>query len=192
MRCRRLHPWQAHQTAIHSARHALHKPSQTRDTDHGRTTSLHTSYPIVNWCQLTEQCNLTLNMMRPCRQNPALSAFEAMEGLYSFDATPMAPPGTKVLLVHHKPSRCRTWGYHAMSGWYVVPALHHYRCIKTIMVHTEGERITNTFKFNHNALPMPSITQADYIVDAAHRLSSAIAVSQTAPPDELKAIASIR
>ena len=59
-------------------------------------------FPIANWCRLTEHCDYTLNMMHPCCQSPALLAFEAMEGSYSFDATPMAPPGTKVL-VHVKP-----------------------------------------------------------------------------------------
>jgi hypothetical protein len=66
--------------------------------------SLFKSFPIANWCHLTNQCDYTINMLRPCCQNPALSAFEAMEGLFSFDATPMAPPGTDVL-VHLKPSR---------------------------------------------------------------------------------------
>ena len=59
------------------------------------------------------------------------------------------------------------------------------------MADTGGERITDTFKFKHHALPTLTITQADHIVDAAARLSSAIADAQTAPPDELEAIASI-
>jgi hypothetical protein len=61
------------------------------------------SFPIANWCGLTEQCDATLNMLRPCRQNPLLSAHEALEGSFSFDATPMAPLGTEVL-VHMKPN----------------------------------------------------------------------------------------
>ena len=42
------------------------------------------SFPMAQWCRTTEQADHTLNMMRPCCQNPALSAFEAMEGMYSF------------------------------------------------------------------------------------------------------------
>ena len=60
-----------------------------------------------------------------------LSAFEAMEGMYSFDATPMAPVGTETL-IHLKPIRRQSWGYHAMKGWYFAPALKHYRVIKTV------------------------------------------------------------
>ena len=36
------------------------------------------SFPIANWCRLTKQCDAILNMLRPCRQNPLLSAHEAL------------------------------------------------------------------------------------------------------------------
>ena len=48
------------------------------------------SFPIVNWCCLTTQCDATLNMISLCHQNPLLSAHEVLEGSFSFDATPMA------------------------------------------------------------------------------------------------------
>jgi hypothetical protein len=46
---------------------------------------------------------MTLNMMRPCRLNPLLSAHKEMGGLFLFNATPLALLGTKVL-VHLKPT----------------------------------------------------------------------------------------
>ncbi len=61
------------------------------------------TFPIANWCHLTNQTDFTLNMLWPCCQNPALLAFKALKGSYSFDATPTAPLGTKVL-AHHKPT----------------------------------------------------------------------------------------
>jgi hypothetical protein len=54
-------------------------------------TSLPKTFPIANWCCLTNQCDYTINMLCACHQNSLLSVFEAMEGLFSFDATPMAP-----------------------------------------------------------------------------------------------------
>ena len=57
---------------------------------------------MANWCRMTDQCDITLNMMRSCTINPRLSAFEVMEGMFSFDATPMAPVGTETL-IHLKP-----------------------------------------------------------------------------------------
>ena len=68
------------------------------------------SSPIANWCRLTKQCDATLNMLRTFHQNPLLSAHKALEGSFSFNATPMAPLGTE-LLVHMKPNRRSTWGY---------------------------------------------------------------------------------
>jgi hypothetical protein len=86
------------------------------------------SFPIANWCRLTPQSNMTLNMMRPCHLNPLLSAHKAMEGLFLFNATPLAPLGTKVL-VHLKPTQCKSWGYHATKAWYLSHAANHYQCI---------------------------------------------------------------
>jgi hypothetical protein len=62
--------------------------------------------PIANWCCLIDQTDFALNMLGPCHQNPALLAFKALEGSYSFDATPIAPLGTNVL-AHHKPNNGR-------------------------------------------------------------------------------------
>jgi hypothetical protein len=108
--------------------------------------SLPTSFPITIWCHLTNQWDYTINMLCPCRQNPLLSAFEAMEGSYLFDATPMAPPGTKVL-VHLKPTHCKSWCFDASNGWYIGPSLKHYRCICAIMEGTGGKRLADTFCF---------------------------------------------
>ncbi len=55
------------------------------------------TFPIANWCPYTNQTDFNLNMLQLCHQNPALLAFKALEGSYSFDATPMALLGTKVL-----------------------------------------------------------------------------------------------
>ncbi len=94
--------------------------------------SLSKKFPIANWCCLTNQCNYTINMLCPCCQNPRHSAFRAMEGSYLFDATAMAPPGSKVL-VHLKSMRCKSWSFYASNGWYIGPSLKHYRCIRAIM-----------------------------------------------------------
>jgi hypothetical protein len=62
---------------------------------------LPTSFSIAKWCLLTTQCNATLNMLCPFCQNPLLLAHKALKSLFFFNATPMAPLGTEVL-VHMK------------------------------------------------------------------------------------------
>jgi hypothetical protein len=86
------------------------------------------SFPIANWCHLTTQCNATLNTLCPCCQNPLLLAHEALEGLFSSDATPMAPLGTEVL-VHMKPNHRHKCGYHASKACYLLYAAYHHYCI---------------------------------------------------------------
>ncbi|KAL7480573.1 hypothetical protein ACHAW6_006258 [Cyclotella cf. meneghiniana] len=56
-------------------------------------------------------------MMHPCTQNLNLSAHKALEGMFSFNVTPMTPIGTECM-IHIKPSRHHTWGYHAIKAWY--------------------------------------------------------------------------
>jgi hypothetical protein len=56
---------------------------------------------------------------------------------------------------------------------------------------TGGERITNTFRFMHHAIPVPEISATDRIIDATTRLTAAIAGIQDAPPNEMEAIESL-
>ena len=99
---------------------------------------------------MLEKCNITLDMMRPCTTNPNIPDFESMEGIYSLEATPMSPVGTETL-IHIKPFRCKSWGYHAMQGWYFAPALKHNRVIKTV-TDTGSVILTETFKFKHHEI----------------------------------------
>ncbi len=111
------------------------------------------TFPIANSCHLTNQTDFTLNMLWPCHQNPALLVFKALEGSYSFDATPMAPLGTKVL-AYHKPNQCSSWGFQILNMWYISPSLWHYWCIKIIMRDTGGECITDMFRYKYLAIPI--------------------------------------
>ena len=103
----------------------------------------------------------------------------------------MAPLSTEVL-VHMKPNRRSTWGYHASKAWYLSHLPNHYRCIRVLMADTGGERITDTFRFNHHAVPVPRITATDRILDATAHLTAAIEGVQEAPPDELAAIQALQ
>jgi hypothetical protein len=91
-----------------------------------------------------------------------------------------------------KPNQRSTWGYHASKAWYLSHSPNHYRCIRVLMAETGGKRITDTFRYNHQAIPVPKITATDRILDATARLTAAIEGVQEAPPDELAAIQALR
>eukprot|EP00957_Ditylum_brightwellii_P188507 14350993-Ditylum_brightwellii.AAC.1 len=127
--------------------------------------SLPADLPIIYWCQLIPQANLMLNLLCLCQQNPALSAQEAMHGSFHFEATSMAPPGTKCY-IHMKMHKHASWGFHAEYVWYVSPAMNHYRCYKMVMKEKAAQRITDTIKFKHYGVKVPNVTPAERIAKA--------------------------
>ena len=88
-------------------------------------------FPIQEWDRLLPQAEMTLNMLRRSRNNPQLSAHAYLFGNYDYNAHPMVPPGTKVM-VHSKPNNRKSWEYHGKLGWYIGPSLDHYRCVKVL------------------------------------------------------------
>ena len=67
------------------------------------------AFPIAYWCRLLPQTDLSVNIVRPSHQNPLLSTWTAMEGELHFDTTPIAPPGSEMLM-HQKPARRSSFG----------------------------------------------------------------------------------
>lgn len=61
-------------------------------------------FPVLQWDLLLEQAIITINMLRATRINPKLSAHDYLLGVFNYNATPMAPPGMKVV-AHHKPKK---------------------------------------------------------------------------------------
>eukprot|EP00804_Cyclotella_cryptica_P019448 CCRYP_006615-RA/>CCRYP_006615-RA protein AED:0.18 eAED:0.18 QI:0/0/0/1/1/1/3/0/869 len=71
--------------------------------------------PIQLWCQFIEQGQDTLNMLRVSRVNPKLSAYAILDGQFNFDKTPLAPVGTRALILLD-PSARKTWQNHALDA----------------------------------------------------------------------------
>ena len=124
--------------------------------------SCNPDFPIAEWDRLLVQCDLTLNLLRSSRVNPRLSAYAYLNGNFDFNKTPLAPPGTRVL-VHLKPDQRASWAYHGEDGWYVGPSLEHYRCVKCYMPATARVRDVDTLQFFPNKVPIPSTSTEDYL-----------------------------
>eukprot|EP00804_Cyclotella_cryptica_P022894 CCRYP_005101-RA/>CCRYP_005101-RA protein AED:0.41 eAED:0.41 QI:0/-1/0/1/-1/1/1/0/240 len=87
--------------------------------------TLNPTCPIQLWCQFIEQGQDILNLLRVSRVNPKLSAYAVLEGQFNFDKTPLAPVGTRALILLD-PSARKSWQNHALDAWYVGPAKKHY------------------------------------------------------------------
>ena len=66
-------------------------------------------FPFYLWDHLLKQAEITLNLMRNSRQNPQLSAYTHMYGIFDFNKTPIAPPGTKSVIFEDPDTRA-SWG----------------------------------------------------------------------------------
>jgi hypothetical protein len=73
-------------------------------------------FPAKQWDRLIGQAVMTLNMCRPSRINPKLSAYQQVWGNFDFNKTPLAPPGCKVL-VHERAMKRGAWACHGIVGW---------------------------------------------------------------------------
>ena len=128
--------------------------------------SLDPAFPVTEWDRLLPQAFLTLNLLRSSPINSNLSAHAFMNGQFDFRATPLAPPGTKVLL-HHKPRHRHSWDPHGQEGFYIGPSLHHYRCVKCFIPSSRSKVNSDTVAFFPHEIPFPEVKIDDFIRQAA-------------------------
>ena len=151
------------------------------------TVSLPPSFPMPYWCRLLEQCDLSVNIARPYRLNLKMSAWAAMEREFHFESTYITPPGSQMLM-KVKPKNRHTIDLNARKAWYRGPCLNHYRAFKGVLPSTSGKRISDTVKFQHHAINIPTLTPADKILETTRQLKDAILQQpKQAPMDELRA-----
>lgn len=128
--------------------------------------------PIGYWCRLCERVNLSVNIVRACRQNPRLSAWVACEGDFHSDSAPIVPLGTEMPM-HNKPSNRRSWDHNTTKAWYICPCLKHYRTLRGIVPSTREERMSDTVQMKHHAISIPELTPADQTLEATKQLKDA-------------------
>ena len=139
------------------------------------------TFPANEWDRLLPQAELTLNLLRNCRYNPRLSAYSALHGPFDFNRTPLAPPGTKIL-IHEKPSNRGSWSPRGTEAWYIGPALKHYRCVTCFIPDTQSTRIADTVEYFHPTVPIPQLRTEDLIRNAVEDLVTALTLNKTALP----------
>jgi hypothetical protein len=132
------------------------------------------SFPLHLWDRLLPQADHTLNMLRPSRMMPTISAYASLWKQHDYNANPFAPLGCKVE-AHLVPTIWESWAPHTASRFYVGNAWDHYWCHEIYISDTCHTRVCNTVLFKHKYLTMPTITAADTLIRAANDLKNAIA-----------------
>ena len=135
---------------------------------------------------------MTLNLLRQSNIAPAISAWEHFYGPFNFDATPIAPLGSPII-IYSKPSNRSFWGYRGRKGFTIGPALNHYRCFHVVDGVTKALRYSDTVEFLHDYLTQPTVTEGDRIVHALNFLSCAVKdAPATIHHEQLTAISKLR
>ena len=129
----------------------------------------------LNLCdKLLPQIEICLNHLLPFKPNPSVSAYAGIRGgPYDFRAHPIAPLGTKVL-IHDKSAYRTTWAAHGVPGYYIGPALKHYRCFQAWAISSQSARVTDTLAWFPAEFSMPEITPIDCVTAAVADLSRAL------------------
>jgi hypothetical protein len=146
--------------------------------------SVDKGFPMHLWDKLLVQSEITLNLLRGSRTQPHLSAYAALNGLFDFNRTPIAPPGIRVL-AHEKTADRTSYSPSALDGWYVGPARDSYRCYDIWIWETRTTRICDTVSWFPTKIKMPLASSNDLILagikDILHALNHPSPESSLAP-----------
>lgn len=139
-------------------------------------------FPLTLWDKLLPQIELCINHLHPYKPNPAISAYAGLHGTsHDFRAHPIAPAGTKIL-IHEKPANRASWGAHGIPGYYLGPALQHYRCYLVWASNTQTTRVTDTVAWFPESVRMPDPSPFDLTLAAVADLTTALNALAKAHP----------
>ena len=127
-----------------------------------RISTCDSRYPGREWNRILPQTAITLNLLRSSRRSPSLSVYAVIVGEISFNVTPIATTGTKVL-IHIKHNKRRTIGAYAIDGWYIVPSMDRYRFYSCYVYETLGVRNTDTVEFSLRRILFPTVNSNFHI-----------------------------
>jgi hypothetical protein len=111
------------------------------------------------------QANVTLNLLRSSRRQPRLSAYTCLNGIYAFNKSPLALPGTPVI-VHVTPNQRTNMAPHGVDGWYAGPSTEHYHCHKYYILSTFGIIDASQSTGSHTTF-LFQVTADDYLRQTA-------------------------
>jgi hypothetical protein len=78
------------------------------------------------------------------------------------------------VLIQAKPATCKLWDYRAKHGFYLGPALDHYRCNELVKLETKQKLISNTVEFRHAYLQIPEVLADDKIINGLQVMAGAL------------------
>ena len=101
----------------------------------------------------------TLNSLSPSRLNTKISAYMQVHGNHNFSKHPLAPVGCKII-IRNRTNERPSWSDHGLRGFYIGPAIKHYRYYVCFMSESKALRISNTVDFFPTTCADPTMSAA--------------------------------
>jgi hypothetical protein len=86
------------------------------------------------------------------------------------------------IIAHEKPGKRRTWDLHGQHGYWLGPAMHHYRCQNVYISATASERIVDTLEFFPHNYQMLQLSSTDRLLMASKDMTNALQNSHPEVP----------
>jgi hypothetical protein len=129
------------------------------------------NFPIQLWDRLTPQVQNTLNMLRASRANPAILAYEALNGPYNWNRYPLAPLGCKAVIYEDGNTR-GSWASRGIVGWYLGLSLDHYRCNVYHVPETRVYGLLGSTKLFPQHCQLPTFTPHQHLRELTDELAA--------------------
>ena len=117
---------------------------------------------VVVFVVYMPQITITLNLLWTSCIHPKLTAYAQIHGPFHFNKTPMAPLGCKIIIHDHADERW-SWAPHSTHGFYIGPAMQHYRNDWCYILTTNHTRVSNTVLFYSHCCNLPITTPIDQL-----------------------------
>lgn len=134
---------------------------------------VHPEFPANCWDLLLPQVEITLNLLRVSKVQPKLSAYALLHWSFDFNQTPMAPAGSKIVIHNRAPER-PTWAEHGTHGFYIGPAMNHYRNYECYIPSTKATRISNSVAFFPHCCELPATSSTDCLTMSLKDVTTAL------------------
>ena len=133
-------------------------------------------FPLQLWDKLAPQVQDTLNLLRTSRTNPAISAYEALNGPYDWNRYPLAPPGCKAI-IYEAPAVRGSWASRGTDAWYLGPSKDHYRCNLFYVPKTRAYRISGSAQLFPQHCQVPNLSRDEHLKALTEELTTETTVA---------------
>ncbi len=137
-------------------------------------------FPLQLWDRLTPQVRDTLNLMLASHINPAISAYEALNGPYGWNRYPLASLGCKAIVYKDGDTR-GSWASWGKDGWYLGPSKDHYKCALYYIPEIRAYCISGSTELFMQHCQLPNLSADQHFCALTNELAHETATANKTP-----------